>query len=53
MVISERAFAEDLPRAMAEALAMDDASWASVRARFHDRFDNERNFQALRGLLKP
>ncbi len=53
MVISERAFAEDLPRAIAVALEMNDASWASVRARFHDRFDNERNFQALCRLLKP
>jgi glycosyltransferase involved in cell wall biosynthesis len=52
MIISETAFAEDLPRAIEAALALDNTGWCAVRSRFLYRFDNERNFRALHQLLK-
>lgn len=51
MIVSERDFAADLPRAVDAAVALDEAGWAAIQRRHLEVFENERNFQSLRGLL--
>ena len=51
MIVKEGNFSSELDRAVEAALNLEDDAWARIHARYQAVFDNETNFNKLRGLL--